>query len=213
MSLIRFIGKKSGMTSVWQDGKCIPVTLVEVQNNIVLDKKEYATKKSILIGTEKTKESKINKPQRTLFKKLNIDFLRRTQEFEIKNYDSLNIGEEISIDDSMVNLTVDVTSVSKGKGFQGAMKRHGFAGLPASHGVSLTHRSLGSTGNRTLPGRVFKNKKMAGRMGGKQVTTKNLKIVLINKELSLIGVQGSIPGHNNSYISIINSKSSKLNNL
>lgn len=202
---ICLLGQKIGSTSFYKDSKKHHVTLVAVDNNQIIGakSKEKDGYSSVKIVAFERKEKNVNKPQVEAYKKLGLEKMPAIeQEFKLAgNLDYTGVSK-IELSDDMVGEIVDVTGVSKGKGFAGAMKRHNFAGLPATHGVSLTHRSHGSTGNRTLPGKVFKGKKMAGRMGGYQRTEEALEIMFIDSELNLIGIKGSIPGAKKSFVSI-----------
>ena len=203
MSKIALIGKKLGMTNLFIDNRRVPVTLIEVLPNNVVSVRNYGDKFGlVLAGNEEIKDKKFNKPQRDEALKKGIKFRRSIKEFSFYDEIKFDINTEMKVDDYLLNSYVDVRSKSIGKGFQGAMKKYGFGGLSATHGVSLTHRSLGSTGNRTLPGRVFKGKKMAGHMGDVNVCVQNLKICLIDKDNNIIAVQGSVPGKKNNVVYI-----------
>ena len=144
--------------------------------------------------------SHINKPQRKIFSSVKINPKKIIKEFRVDNNNILEIGTKLNADHFKVDQFVDASSVSIGKGFAGVMKRHNFGGLRASHGVSISHRSHGSTGQNQDPGRVFKGKKMAGRMGNRKVTKQNLRVVDIDSENNLLIVKGSVPGKKNSVI-------------
>lgn len=205
MSKIALIGKKLGMTSLFVDNKLVPVSLIEVLPNSVLEVRNYGNKFGLVLsGNGEVKDKKVNKPQRDELKKKNIKLQCNVKEFSFKNEIKLLPNSQMTVGDYMLNTYIDVRSYSIGKGFQGAMKKYGFGGLSATHGVSLTHRSLGSTGNRTLPGRVFKGKKMAGHMGNVKVCVQNLKVCAIDKENNIIAVSGSIPGKKNNVVYITN---------
>ena len=167
------VARKVGITSIFNDdGTRIPATLLsvndcEVTNIRSLDKNGY---EALQIGIENKKNNKINKPQKNSFSKLKSTPKKHLKEFRITKDNMLEIGTKINVDHFTKGQFVDVTSVSKGKGFAGSMKRHNFGGGRASHGVSVSHRAHGSTGNCQDPGRVFKGKKMAGHMGSKKVT-------------------------------------------
>ena len=205
MSRIALIGKKLGMTTMFEGDRVVPVTLLKVVPNVVVGVRDYGNKFGlVLAGNEEVKEKKINKPQRSELAKNGIKPRRDVREFEMKNKVNVALNTEMPIGDYLNGAIVDIRSRSIGKGYQGAMKRWGFGGLPASHGVSLTHRSLGSTGNRTLPGRVFKGKKMAGHMGDKNVCVQNMAVVKVDKENNIIVVKGSVPGKANTTVYIVN---------
>ena len=205
MSKIALIGKKLGMTNLFNEGGIVPVTLIKVLPNVVIDVREYRNKFGlVLAGNEEIKETKVNKPQKVELNKKGIKLHRDVKEFSFNEKISVNVNTEMRLGDYLEGAVVDIRSRSIGKGFQGAMKRYGFGGLPATHGVSLTHRSLGSTGNRTLPGRVFKGKKMAGHMGNKNVCVQNLPVVKVDVDSNIIAVRGSIPGKENTVVYITN---------
>lgn len=188
------ITTKIGMTQIFtEEGKAIPVTILKVDRNIVLKANDAATYKSVQVGYGTSRN--INKPQVGLAKKAGVDSFKISREFRVTDGFLLDVGTELKADHFKVGQIIDVTSTSIGKGFAGGMKRYGFAGLEASHGVSISHRSLGSTGQRQDPGKTFKGKKMHGHMGAKRVTTQNLKVIDIDMELSVIAVKGAIPGH------------------
>ncbi|PPR45683.1 MAG: 50S ribosomal protein L3 [Alphaproteobacteria bacterium MarineAlpha5_Bin8] len=201
------IGKKIGSSSYFnEDGSVSPITIVKVEECIVSqvktkDKDGYDAIQLASIE-DKLKISKINKPQRKIFTSINIKPKRVLKEFRVKEDNLLEIGTKLDVSHFQKDQIVDVTGVSIGKGFAGSMKRHNFAGLRASHGVSISHRAHGSTGNCQDPGRVFKGKKMAGHMGAKKVTKHNLKIIDIDENNKIISIKGSIPGKNNSVVFI-----------
>ena len=216
MSEIALIGKKLGMTTMFDGDSNLPVTLIKVLPNVVVEVRDYKDKCSIVLGgNEEIKDKKLNKPQRNSLSKNSIKFRRDLKEFKMKRKLNIAVNTEMAIGDYLDGAIVDVRSRSSGKGFQGAMKRWGFAGLPASHGVSLTHRSVGSTGNRTLPGRVFKGKKMPGHMGGKNVCVQNMVICKVDKESNIIAIKGSVPGKENSvvYITSAVKRNTEIDNI
>ena len=190
------ITTKVGMTQIFtEEGKAIPVTLLHVDRNIVLKANDAETYKSVQIGYGTRKAKNMKKPQVGLAKKAGIDSFKLSKEFRVTDGFLLEVGTELKADHFKAGQIIDVTSTSIGKGFAGVMKKYGFAGLEASHGVSASHRSGGSTGQRQDPGKVFKGKKMCGHMGAKQITTQNLQVVSVDHELSIIAVKGAIPGH------------------
>ncbi len=215
MSTIALIGIKSGMTAVFKEtGEVIALTLLKVDKNVLLGKrtvKKDGYNALIIAGGGEKKDSRVNKPQLEVFKKGNIQSKKVIKEFRI-NVDIENISDQI-VEFELVNeikgSLIDVTAVSQGKGFQGVIKRHGFAGMPASHGVSVTHRHGGSTGQRELPGKTFKLRKMAGRMGNTKITIQNLRIFDVNADLGIIAIAGSIPGHNGTIVYIKDSIKSR----
>ncbi len=199
------IATKIGNSSYFhEDGKNTHVTLIKVDECIVsniktFEKDGYNAVQLASIETEKD-ISNINKPQRKIFSSIKIKPRKIIKEFRVDNNNILEIGTKLNADHFKVDQFVDVSSISIGKGFAGVMKRHNFGGLRASHGVSISHRSHGSTGQNQDPGRVFKGKKMAGRMGNKKVTKQNLKIIEIDIQNNLLMIKGSIPGKKNSII-------------
>ena len=201
------IGTKIGSTSYFnEDGLSIPVTLIKIDDCVVsgiktMQKNGYFAVQLASID-RKTKNPKTNKPQKKLFGSLNISPKKIIKEFRVLEKNLLELGSSINISHFQKSQKVDVTGISSGKGFAGAMKRHNFGGLRASHGVSASHRSHGSTGNCQDPGRVFKGKKMAGQMGSKKVTKQNLKVVDIDTDNNLLVVKGSIPGKKNTIVFI-----------
>lgn len=192
------IAEKIGMTQIFTaDGTLVPVTVLRVENCIVLGKKIEDSAdgyNAVQLASRQVKLSSLTKPVRGIFSNKGITPRAHIKEFRVDSANLLELGTEITASHFEVGQFVDVTGVSIGKGFAGAMKRHNFGGLRASHGVSASHRSHGSTGNRQDPGRVFKNKKMAGHMGAHKVTKINLMIHNIDKERGLIFVKGSVPG-------------------
>tara|TARA_Y100000590_G_scaffold273942_1_gene307587 strand:- start:222 stop:863 length:642 start_codon:yes stop_codon:yes gene_type:complete len=201
------IGTKIGNSSFYNDdGKVIPVTVVRVDECIVSgvktnEKDGYCAVQLASIENN-LKLSNINKPQRKIFSSLETNPKRVLKEFRVLKENLLDVGTKIDVSHFQKDQFVDVTGTSSGKGFAGSMKRHNFAGLRASHGVSISHRAHGSTGNSQDPGRVFKGKKMAGHMGAKKVTKQNLKIINIDADNKLMSIIGSVPGKKNSTVFI-----------
>lgn len=200
------IAKKVGMTRLFQDdGRHVPVTVLaledcQVVSHRTVDRDGYT---ALQLGAGTAKQKNIAKPQREHFAKAQVPLKHRVVEFRLENDEGLlPVGATISAEHFIAGQKVDITGVTQGKGFAGAMKRWGFGGLRASHGVSLSHRSHGSTGNRQDPGRVFKNKKMAGHMGDKQRTQQNLEVVRTDADRGLIFVKGSVPGTKNGWLMI-----------
>lgn len=191
------IAQKLGMTRVFTDeGQHLPVTVLKVDGCQVVavraeDKDGYA---AVQLGAGKTKVKNVGKAMRGHFAKARVEPKRKLAEFRVSPDALLEPGQELSAEHFVAGQFVDVTGTSIGKGFAGVMKRHNFAGLAASHGVSISHRAPGSTGNSQDPGKVFKNKKMAGHMGDRRVTTQNLKVVSIDGERGLILIEGAVPG-------------------
>lgn len=197
------IGRKEGMSRVFTDnGIHVPVTVVSVGGCQVTavrttEKDGYT---AVQLGFGDRKAKNVNKAQRTTFAKAKVEPKAKVVEFRVSPDALLDVGAELSAGHFKVGQKVDVTGITIGRGFAGAMKRHNFGGLRASHGVSVSHRSHGSTGGRQDPGRVFKNKKMAGHMGAVQVTTQNLTIVSVDEERGLLFIKGNVPGFENSYL-------------
>jgi len=201
------IGKKLGMTNIFDnDGKIIPVTIVQagpctVVNVRTLEKNGY---EAVQLGYEKVKESKLNKPLLGYFNKLGVEPVRILKEFRNIKSSDYKIGDVINVETFAEGDKVNVKGVSKGKGFQGVMKRHGFGGVGGTtHGQSDRLRAPGSIGASSYPSRVFKGQRMAGRTGCDNITVRNLQIVKIDKENNLLFIKGAIPGHNNSIVEII----------
>ena len=197
------IATKIGNSSVFgTDGSSTQVTVLKVDDCIVSNIKtmEKDGYNAVQIASIETKKDikKLNKPQRKIFSSLKISPKKVLKEFRVDDKNFLDIGTSLNVSHFKKDQYIDVTGISIGKGFAGVMKRHNFGGLRASHGVSISHRSHGSTGQNQDPGRVFKGKKMAGRMGSKKVTKQNLKIMEIDETNNLLIVKGSIPGKKNS---------------
>jgi large subunit ribosomal protein L3 len=199
------IATKIGNSSYYhEDGKNTHVTVLKVDECFVAsvktsDKHGYNAVQLASVDTKKD-VSHINKPQRKIFSSINIKPKKIVKEFRVDNDNILEVGTRLDVSHFKVDQFVDASSISIGKGFAGVMKRHNFGGLRASHGVSISHRSHGSTGQNQDPGRVFKGKKMAGRMGNKKVTKQNLKVIDVDSENNLLMVKGSIPGKKNSIV-------------
>ena len=199
------IATKIGNSSYYhEDGMNTHVTVLKVDECIVasvktFDKDGYNAVQ--LTSVESGKDiSHINKPQRKIFSSINIKPKKIIKEFRVDDDNILEVGTKLDINHFKVDQFIDASSISVGKGFAGVMKRHNFGGLRASHGVSISHRSHGSTGQNQDPGRVFKGKKMAGRMGNKKVTIQNLKVIDVDIENNLLMVKGSVPGKKNSIV-------------
>jgi large subunit ribosomal protein L3 len=198
------IARKEGMTRIFDDtGRHIPVTVLKVEECQVVairtqEKEGYV---AVQLGAGKAKVKRTSKANRGHFAKAKVEPKRKVAEFRVTNENAaLEIGAEIGANHFVAGQFVDVAGTSIGKGFAGAMKRHNFGGLRASHGVSVSHRSHGSTGQRQDPGRVFKGKRMAGHMGDVRVTTQNLEVVAIDMEDNLIMVKGAVPGSANGWV-------------
>jgi len=201
-----FYGQKDGMTRIFDEsGNHIPVTVIKLIPNKVTQVKTEAKDgyNAYQLGYNVRREKLVPKPIKGHLKKSGVsEVFKSFYEVKSKDVDAANLGKELDVEAAFAPDTfIDVTSVSKGKGFQGVMKKYGFSGGPMTHG-SKFHRTGGSIGNRATPGRVFKQKKMPGQMGNKQVTTQNLKVVKVDKESGYLLVKGSVPGHKNSFIRI-----------
>jgi large subunit ribosomal protein L3 len=184
------------------DGTHVPVTVLQVDGLEVVavktqEKDGYA---SVQLGCGKVKEKNLSKPLKGYFAKANIEPKQKLAEFRVSEDCLLSVGDKLSAEHFVPGQFVDVCGTSIGKGFAGVMKRHNFAGLEASHGVSITHRAHGSTGQRQDPGKVFKGKKMAGHMGDERVTVQNLKVVSVDADKGLIMVKGGVPGSENGWV-------------
>ena len=191
------IAKKLGMTRLFQDdGRHVPVTVLSLEGLQVISRREMDKDgyTAVQLGAGTAKAKNVAKPQRGHFGKAEVEPKAIVAEFRVDEDGLLDVGAEISADHFVAGQIVDIQGKTQGKGFQGGMKRWGFGGLRATHGVSVSHRSLGSTGQRQDPGKVFKNKKMAGHMGDKYRTQQNLEIVGTDVERGLIFVRGSVPG-------------------
>ena len=197
------IAKKMGMTRIFQDdGRHVPVTVLALDNVQVVARREADRDgyTAVQLGAGTAKAKNLSKPERGHFGKAEVEPKARVAEFRVAEDALLDVGATISADHFVPGQMVDIQGVTQGKGFQGGMKRWGFGGLRATHGVSVSHRSLGSTGQRQDPGRVFKNKKMAGHMGAKNRTQQNLEVVRTDTDRGLIFVKGSVPGHKGGWL-------------
>jgi large subunit ribosomal protein L3 len=197
------IAKKMGMTRLFQeDGRHVPVTVLALENVQVVARKEAGRDgyTALQLGAGTAKVKNVAKPQRGHFGKAEVEPKARVAEFVVAEDALLDVGAEITADHFVAGQYVDIQGSTQGKGFQGGMKRWGFGGMRATHGVSISHRALGSTGQRQDPGRVFKNKKMAGHMGAKNRTQQNLEIVRTDLERGLLFVKGSVPGHKGGWL-------------
>ena len=203
MSEIALIGKKIGMTrELYKTGQSIPVTVLKLEKARVIHVIEEAKRgyKAVQVGFGNIKTSKISKAMKGYFSKKNTEPKKKLKEFKVDNTENYKEGNEFGLEIFKDIKFVDVRSTTIGKGFAGVMKRHNFAGLRATHGVSVSHRSHGSTGQRQDPGKVFKGKKMAGHMGNKVRTMQNLEIIKSDLENDLLYLKGSIPGSKNSEV-------------
>ena len=212
---IALIGKKIGMTrEFYKTGQSVPVTVIKMEKARVIqvidsEKRGY---KAVQLGYGKIKNSKLTKAMKGYFAKKNTEAKKRLKEFRVENVENFKEGNEFGLEIFKDIKFVDTKSKTIGKGFAGAMKRHNFGGLRATHGVSISHRSHGSTGQRQDPGKVFKGKKMAGHMGDKLRTMQNIEIIKTDLENELLYLKGSIPGSKNSEV-IVKSSVKNINKL
>lgn len=199
------IARKMGFSRLFRDdGTQVPVTLLRLEDVQVVAHKtrEKHGYDALQLGTGFKKASRVTKPMRGHFAQAGVEPKSKLTEFRISADAFVPVGAQLTAAHFVVGQRVDVCGTSIGKGFAGAMKRHNFGGLRASHGVSVSHRSHGSTGNRQDPGRVFKGKKMAGHMGDRRVTTQSIEVMEVDVERGLIIVKGSVPGADNSWVRI-----------
>ena len=212
---IALIGKKIGMTrEFYKTGQSVPVTVLKMEKARVIqvidsEKRGY---KAIQLGYGKIKNSKLSKAMKGYFAKKNTEAKKRLKEFRVENVENFKEGNEFGLEIFKDIKFVDTKSKTIGKGFAGAMKRHNFGGLRATHGVSISHRSHGSTGQRQDPGKVFKGKKMAGHMGDKLRTMQNIEIIKTDLENELLYLKGSIPGSKNAEV-IVKGSVKNINKL
>ena len=215
MSEIALVGKKIGMTrEFYKTGRLVPVTVIKMEKARVIqvideEKRGY---KAVQLGFGKIKASKLTKAMKGLYAKKNTEAKKKLKEYRISNTENFKEGNEFGLEIFKDIKFVDTKSKTIGKGFAGAMKRHNFGGLRASHGVSVSHRSHGSTGQRQDPGKVFKGKKMAGHMGDKLRTMQNIEIIKTDLENELLYLKGSIPGSKNSEV-IVKKSVKNINKL
>jgi len=203
MTDIALIGKKIGMTrEFYKTGQSVPVTVIKMETGRIIDliNEEKRGYKAVQIGFGKIKNSKISKAMKGYFTKKNTEPKKKLKEFKVENLENFKEGNEFGLEIFKDVKFVDIKSTTIGKGFAGVMKRHNFSGLRATHGVSVSHRSHGSTGQRQDPGKVFKNKKMAGHMGNKIRTIQNIEIIKSDNENNLLYLKGSIPGSKNTEV-------------
>jgi large subunit ribosomal protein L3 len=207
------IAKKLGMTRIYtEEGAQVPVTVLKVDNCQVVahktaDKHGYT---ALQIGSGVPKIKRLTKAERGHFSAAKVEPKLKLQEFRVSPDNSIPVGSEITVDHFVPGQFVDVSGTTMGKGFQGGMKRWNFGGLRATHGVSISHRSIGSTGNRQDPGKTFKNKKMPGHLGAEAVTTQNIEVVKTDVERGLILVKGSVPGVKGAWVSVRDAVKRKL---
>ena len=199
------IARKLGMTRLFmEDGRQVPVTVLQIENVQVVAQRtaERDGYTAVQLGAGEAKAKNTTQPMRGHFAKANVAPKRRLVEFRVAPENLIEVGEEITADHYAAGQFVDVAGTSIGKGFAGAMKRHNFGGLRASHGVSISHRSHGSTGQCQDPGKVFKGKKMAGHLGAARVTVQNLQVVKTDAERGLIMIKGAVPGSRGGWVTI-----------
>ncbi|WP_370313284.1 50S ribosomal protein L3 [Sagittula sp.] len=199
------IAKKIGMTRVFmEDGKQIPVTVLQLDNLQVVAQRTDETNgySAVQLGCGTAKAKRTSQAMRGHFAKANVEPKRKVAEFRVSADNLIEVGEEIIADHYFEGQFVDVSGITIGKGFAGGMKRHNFGGLRASHGVSISHRSHGSTGQCQNPGKVFKGKKMAGHMGSVRVTTQNLQVVKTDSDRGVIMIKGAVPGPKGSWVTV-----------
>lgn len=191
------IGKKVGMTQIFDDnGKVVPVTVIEAGPCVVVQKKSEDKDgySSVQLGFQDEKEKKLTKPEIGHLKKAGTAMKKHLKEFKLAEADSMNVGDELKADIFAAGDKIDITGISKGKGFAGVIKRHGAHRTPMTHGGGPVHRHAGSMGSGTDPARIFKGKIGAGHMGTDQVTIQNLDVVKVDAELNMIAVRGAVPG-------------------
>ena len=200
------LAAKIGMTRIYDEfGQSVPVTVLQLDNLQVVGQRtqEKDGYTAVQLGMGKAKAHRVNKAQRTTFAKANVEAKKNVAEFRVAADALLPVGQEIRANHFVQGQFIDVIGITKGKGFAGVMKRWNFRGLEASHGVSVSHRSHGSTGQRQDPGRVFKNKKMAGHLGVERITVENLQIVQIDEARNLILVKGNVPGVDKAIVRVV----------
>jgi len=201
--MIALIGKKIGMTrEFYKTGQSVPVTVIKMEKARVIDviDQEKRGYKAIQLGFGKIKNSKLSKAMKGYFAKKNTEPKKKLKEFRVEDIENYKVGNEFGLEIFKDTKFVDIRSKTIGKGFAGAMKRHNFSGLRASHGVSVSHRAHGSTGQNQDPGKVFKGKKMAGHMGDKLRTIQNIEIIKSDIDNNLLYLKGSIPGSKNTEV-------------
>lgn len=197
------IAKKLGMTRLFkEDGTHVPVTVLYLDEVQVVDARtnERDGYTALQLGYGKAKVKNVSKPNRGHFARVKVEPKQKLVEFRVTEDAVVEAGARLTAAHFVVGQKVDVTGTSKGKGFAGGMKRWNFKGLEATHGVSISHRSHGSTGNRQDPGKTFKNKKMAGHLGSERVTTQNLEVAAVDVEKNLIMIKGAVPGAKNGFV-------------
>lgn len=199
------VAKKVGMMQIFaDDGAQLPVTVLQLEGCTVVAHrtKEKDGYEAVQLGSGAPKVSRLTKADRGHFAKNSVEPKKQLVEFRVEDASALPVGSELSAEHFVVGQKVDVAGITIGKGFAGAMKRWNFGGMRASHGVSITHRAHGSTGNRQDPGKVFKNKKMAGHLGQERVTTQNLEVARVDADRGLVFVVGAVPGAKGSWVEV-----------
>ncbi|MFD3190423.1 50S ribosomal protein L3 [Sedimentitalea sp. HM32M-2] len=207
------IAKKVGMTRLFlEDGKQVPVTVLQLDNLQVVSQRtaEKDGYTAVQLGAGSAKVKRTSQAMRGHFAAAKVEPKRKVAEFRVSEDNLISVGEEISAEHFLEGQKVDVSGTSIGKGFAGAMKRHNFGGLRASHGVSISHRSHGSTGQCQDPGKVFKGKKMAGHMGAARVTTQNLEVVKTDADRGLVFIKGAVPGSKGGWVTVKDAVKKKL---
>ncbi|MBR5512581.1 MAG: 50S ribosomal protein L3 [Ruminococcus sp.] len=202
------IGKKIGMTQIFDEtGKVIPVTVIEAGPCVVVQKKtvENDGYAALQLGYGDVKVQRVNKPMKGHFDKADVACKKTLKEFRLDDCDALNVGDIVKADTFAVGDSIDVIGTSKGKGFQGAIKRHNQHRLKETHGTGPVHRQAGSMGACSSPSRIYKGKGMAGHMGAEQVTVQNLEVVKIDAENNLIAIKGAVPGPKGGIVYIVDS--------
>ena len=202
------IGKKLGMTQIFaENGAVVPVTVIEAGPCVVTQKKTTETDgyEAIQVGYEDVSEKHVNKPAKGHFAKAGVSAKKHLKEFRLENSAEYNVGDVIAVDTFAAGEKVDITGITKGHGYSGAVKRWGHHMLQATHGTGPIHRQVGSMGANSTPSRVFKNKKMAGQYGNEQVTVLNLEVVKVDAEKNLIAVKGAVPGARGGIVVLRNS--------
>ena len=209
---VGILTKKIGMTRIFdENGVHHPVTILECPESVILSNKDNSGK-TVRLASFDIREKLVNKAQLAEFKKVSSPAKRHIYEYKVADNKDYKAGDAITINNFIVGQHVDVRGKTIGKGFAGGMKRHGFGGLEASHGISISHRSHGSTGQCQDPGKVFKGKKMAGHMGSVNITVQNLQIVKIDSESNLLFVRGAVPGKKGAVLEVKDAVKKNLSN-
>jgi len=191
------IGKKVGMTQIFDEaGRVVPVTVIEAGPCVVVQKKtnEKEGYSSVQLGFQDQTEKRMTKPEKGHLEKAGVDYKKYLKEFRLEDSDSMNVGDKLTADVFAEGDKIDITGISKGKGYAGVIKRHGAQRTPTSHGGGPVHRHAGSMGSGSDPSRIFPGKIGAGQMGAEQVTVQNLDVVKVDPELNMIVVRGAVPG-------------------